>query len=483
MYSDLRLFLAELAASDSCKIIKGADWNLEIGLITELQLQKPNQPALIFDEIKEYKQGFRVVTNLLNTEERFARMFGINKDARGMHLVKAVKEKLGKDYKPLKPKKVKKGKVEENISSIEKVDLFKFPVPIWHKDDGGRYIGTGDIVILKDPDTGWTNLGTYRVQIHDKNKATIHIIKGHHGDLIRQKYWAKGLSCPVAVVCGQEPLLYSVASNSICPQGIDDYDYCGWLKGSPIEVIEGKTVDLLIPANAEIVLEGEILPPGTDTIQEGPFAEWEGYYAGGSFAETIFDVRCVLHRDSPILMGQPPFVAEYENDGLRNIIHAAGMWNELDKDIPGIVGVWCPNEMRGLIMTIVSIKQMYHGHAKQIAMRVAGSKISQLGKFIVIVDEDIDPSNMTEVLWAIATRCDPENAIDIINGFCGMRSDPLLHPEKKERNELYYSKAIMYACKPYSWIDKFPKSIKSDIGELEKIDKKWGKILFGAAIP
>jgi 4-hydroxy-3-polyprenylbenzoate decarboxylase len=481
MYSDLRSFLEDFSSVDSCKTIKGADWDLEIGLITELQLQRPDQPVLIFDEIKGYEQGYRVVTNLLNTEESFARMFGIEKDVRGIHLVKAVMEILGNEYKPVKPTLVKKGKVEENISYNNDVDLFRFPVPIWHKDDGGRYIGTGCIVILKDPDSGWTNLGTYRVQVHEKNKAAIHIVKGHHGDMIRQKYWSKGLGCPVAVVCGQEPLLYSVASNSICPQGIDDYDYCGWLKGSSIEVVQGKTVNLLIPANAEIVVEGEILPPGTETVQEGPFAEWEGYYAGGQFTEPVFRVNCVLHRDSPILMGQPPFVAKYDNDGFRNIIHAAGIWNELNKDIPGITGVWCPNEMRGLIMTIVSIRQLYHGHTKQVAMRVASSKMSQLGRYIVIVDEDIDPSNMTEVLWAIGTRCDPKNAIDIINGFCGMRSDPLLHPDKKERNELYYSKAIFHACKPYSWIERFPKSIKGSVKEMEEIDKKWGKILFDSA--
>jgi UbiD family decarboxylase len=481
MFSDLRAFLKELSAAGACRTISGADWNCEIGLITELQLQRPDEPALLFDDVKGYPQGYRVVTNLLNTEAAFARMFGIDTRVRGIGLVRAVMEKLGRDFSPLKPKIVERGAVEENIDRGDRVDLYKFPTPIWHKDDGGRYIGTGCVVVMKDPDTGWTNLGTYRVQIHDTDKATIHIVKGHHGDMIREKYWRKGLGCPVAVVCGQEPLLYSVASNSICPPGVDDYEYCGWLGGSPVEVIKGKTVDLLLPASAEIVLEGEILPPGSESVEEGPFAEWEGYYAGGKFAETVFSVSCVLYRNAPILMGQPPYVAKHENAGYRNIIHAAGIWSELARDIPGIMGVWCPNEMQQLIMTIVSLRQMYHGHAKQAAMRVAGSKMSTLGRYIVIVDDDIDPSNLAEVLWAIGTRCDPAGAIDVIDGFCGMRSDPLLHPDKKERNELYYAKGILYACKPYDWIDRFPQSIKSDPAELAGIEKKWGRALFGEA--
>ena len=113
------------------------------------------------------------------------------------------------------------------------------------------------------------------------------------------------------------------------------------------------------------------------------------------------------------------------------------VWNDLERQIPGVKGVWTPTQARNAIMTIVSLKQMYHGHAKQAAMVVAGSYMSNmLGRYTIIVDEDIDPSNISEVLWALATRCDPETSVDIIGGFCGMRSDPLLPPEKRKRGEL-----------------------------------------------
>jgi 4-hydroxy-3-polyprenylbenzoate decarboxylase len=171
-------------------------------------------------------------------------------------------------------------------------------------------------------------------------------------------------------------------------------------------------------------------------------------------------------------------VAPYSTYAYGNINQAAGVWNELDRQIPGIKGVWCPNETSNPIMTIVSVEQKYEGHAKQAAMVVAGYGGSYLGRYIVIVDEDIDPSNIADVLWALGTRCDPESAIDIIGGFCGLRSDPILPPEKKNRCELVYSRAFIYACKPYSWIKEFPPSLKSSTEVLEKTREKWGKILF-----
>lgn len=475
---DLREFLSALEARKDIKTVLNADPNLEMGYLTELQSSRPEQPALLFDEILNFPKGFRVLVNALNTEARFALAHGLPLELKGMQLVKAWKERLNQKFQPLPPIYIQKGTVEENILLGSDIDLNKFPIPKWNSEDGGRYIGTGDVVILKDKDTGWVNLGTYRVQAQDKDSVSIHIVDGHHGDRIRKSYWDKGENCPVAVICGQDPLLYSLASNSLCPAGISDYDFAGWLQQYPVEVIKGKTVDLPIPAHAEIVLEGEMLPPGSETRIEGPFGEWEGYFAGSAKPEPIVKIKCIMHRNQPILMGAPPIVAAYDLSDCRNLSQAAGMWKELEDRLPGISGVFCPNEMRGLIMTVVSMKQLYPGHVKQVAMAVAGSAMSSLNRYIIIVDDDIDPSNMSEVLWAMATRSDPAESIDIIDGFCGMRSDPRLSPEKKEKGELYYSKAIIDACRPYTWMHRYPKTIKSDPGTLQEVMKKWGSILF-----
>src|SRR5690606_12611153 len=132
--------------------------------------------------------------------------------------------------------------------------------PKWHEHDGCRYIGTGCVVIQKDPDSGWVNLGTYRVAVHDETTAGLYISPGKHGRRIMEKYWAKGEACPVAISVGQEPMLF-IVSGLEAPEGVSEYDVVGGLRGEPTQVIESEFTGLPIPATAEIVIEGEV-PPG-----------------------------------------------------------------------------------------------------------------------------------------------------------------------------------------------------------------------------
>ena len=181
MFNDLREFIKKAEELDQVNRIEEADWNLEIGSITELQLSVPDAPMLLFDKIKGYKPGYRVVTHFLTTELLFNLAFGLPLEARGLSVVQILRDKLKNELKPIPPVEVKTGPVMENIHMGDEVDLFEFPTPKWHNLDGGRYIGTGDIVIQEDPEEHWTNLGTYRVQVHDKNTATIYISPGKHG--------------------------------------------------------------------------------------------------------------------------------------------------------------------------------------------------------------------------------------------------------------------------------------------------------------
>ena len=157
----------------------------------------------------------------------------------------------------------------DNLDEGDTVDLFKFPVPKWHPLDGGRYIGTGDMVITRDPEDGWVNAGTQRVQIDDRNTATIVMSPGRHNEVIRRKYWREGKPCPIAVSCGQAPLLWA-ASNFAGPWGVSEFDYAGGLAGEPFEVVKGPYTGLPIPARAEIVLEGDLLVAGPGGRRRGP---------------------------------------------------------------------------------------------------------------------------------------------------------------------------------------------------------------------
>jgi 3-polyprenyl-4-hydroxybenzoate decarboxylase len=162
------------------------------------------------------------------------------------------------------------------------------------------------------------------------------------------------------------------------------------------------------------------------------------------------------------------------------IMRAASIWDLLDSQIPGTKGVWILNESRTPI-TVVSIQQMYQGHAREAAMLTAGCWAAPyLNRYIVLVDEDIDPANIPDLLFAVATRCDPETSIDMIKGFKGGHSDPLLSPEKRRLNDISFSKGILYACKPFAWKDQFPVRTRMSEELQCKTREKWGTFLFGA---
>jgi UbiD family decarboxylase len=479
MSGDLRDFIAQARRLGECRTIEGAHWNLEIGRICELSLSVPDSPLLVFDKVPGYPAGYRVAANPFTSSTRVAMALGLPLELKRLDLVRAWKDKFAAT-KPIPPVEVKTGPVRDNVIAGDDVDVYRFPTPHWHEHDGGRYIGTGCMVIQKDPDTGWVNLGTYRSQIVDKKTVTFHCVPGHHGALIAKKYWDRGRSCPTAIVCGQGPQLY-LSSVAAVPFGVSEYDFAGGLRGSPVEVVKGETVDLPIPADAEIVLEGEMPPPDVESGIEGPFGEWEGYYTGGRTPHPIVKVKAILHRDDPIQLGVPMLVGTYDDNLTTGLDLSAHLWAELDRQIPGVKGVSFVNEARRRTMVVVSLKQMYPGHVKQAALIAAGAYkgATHVGRFIVVVDDDIDPSNMSEVLWALGTRCDPKSQIDMLTNRLSMASDPRLEPEKRKAGDYTCSTAIIDACRPWAWIGEFPKSTKSSPEVLAEVRRKWGEVLFG----
>jgi len=472
-FNDLREFIAAVEQRGDVKVIEGADWNLEIGLITEWQISEPKNPLLLFKNIKGYPPEHTVATNLFGTPARTALALGMSPEMKRLDMVRTLRDIFKEGFTPTPPVEVDHAPVKENVLTGDEVDLFEFPVPQWHARDGGRYIGTGNAVITKDPDGGWINLGTYRVQIHDKAIATIYMSPGRHGKVTREKYWERGENCPAAVAIGMEPLLY-MHGHSDVPEGISEYDYTGGFKKKPVEVTKGVTTDLLIPATAEIVLEGEMIQD--QTIAEGPFGEWTGYYASGTRPEPIFKVNAILYRSNPILQGNPPLRSPYFALA-HNLRRSATAWVELDRQIPGVKGVWLLDDAAYNMLVVVSVQQRYPGHAMQAAMGIAFIHATNyMNRFIIVVDDDIDPSNMQDVLWAVATRCEPASDIDIIRRMRGTPLDPALPPEKRDTADYTHSTAIIDACRPYYRKDEFPATIMSTAQELEGVKKKWGKL-------
>jgi UbiD family decarboxylase len=472
MLQDLREFIDKANELGQCKVIEGAHWDQEIGLITEWQAGLPDSPMVLFDNIADYKRGYRVASNIFSNNVRTALALGLPLNAPIMEQIKLWRDKE-KFLKLIPPVEVNTGPIKENIQVGDEVDLYKFPVPKWHHLDGGRYIGTGDMVITRDPDEGWVNMGTQRVQVHNKNTATILMSPGRHNEIIRRKYWEKGRNCPVAVSCGQAPLLWA-ASNFACPWGVSEYDYAGGLMGRSIEVVKGITTDLPIPATAEIVLEGELLPPGVEDLVEGPFGEWTGYYVSEDRVQPAFKVKSVMHRNNPIIQGNPPLLMPLDYALGRHIRRAGLVWEELNRQIPGVNGVWILEGAGIHTGLVISLKQEFAGHAQLAAMTAAGSyAVAYMLKWVIVVDDDIDPTNMHEVMWALGTRGDAADNIHIIRGCWGSFIDAALSPDKRARNQFDHSIAIVLACKPYHWISEFPTSIKSPQELIQKTKDKW----------
>jgi len=469
---DLRTFLRDVKNLGELKIVQGADWKFEIGAITEISGSEPNPPALLFDEIKDYPAGFRIFTNMFQTQARTALALGLPTDLRGVALVQAVREML-RFSSPLPPVIQKNGAVEENLLLGRDVNVLRFPAPWLHRQDGGRYLGTADAVITADAEAGWVNLATARVQILAEDRVSLYISPGKQTRLIAQKYWDQGNPCPVAVVCGIDPVLFAVSGLGL-PWGVSEYDFAGQIQRAPVEVIKGVITGLPIPASAEIVLEGEIPPPDVEAEIEGPFGEWTGYYASGTRPAPVIRVKAVYHRNEPILTVLPDFKCYPLSSYVHLIFSAAQIWNEIEQcGVTDITGVWLA-EWGLRFFIVIALKQRYGGHARQAAHITLGAREGgYLGRFVVLVDDDIDPSNMADVLWAISSRCDPQSSIEIVTGCWSSPLDPRLPPSKRTAGDFTNSRAIIDACRPFSWRNEFPKVHSIGPEYRDHIRQKW----------
>lgn len=470
---DLRTWIAKLEEIGALRRIKGAHWDLEIGTITELIRERPNPPGLLFEQIPGYPPNYRVYVDLRGNFEKQAAYLGIPNPGSYMGFVLAMKERQKSKVQLIPPKIVKEAPCFENVYTGKDINLFKFPTPKWHELDGGRYIGTGDICILRDPDSGYVNLGIYRIMIHDENTLGVYISPGKHGRIILEKYHSKGKNCPVAVTFGHDVKTYEAASFS-SPFGSSEYDYAGGLLGEPIEVFEGEYTKLPIPVSAEIVVEGEI--PVGEVRPEGPFAEGGGYYAHGKQPEPIIRVKRLLHRNDPIIYGHPHLISEaiYCRDPWPR--RDAQIWDEMERaGVPDIRGVW----RLGSRWVVISIKQRYPGHAKQALMAAAASHTGAYhNTHFVVVDEDIDPTNVHEVLWAMGNRMSPETDVEIIKRCWSTPLDSMIR-KGTPKEACFQSRTLLDACKPYEWIKEFPEDYRLRKELREEAVKKWKDEIIG----
>ncbi len=468
-FRDLRGFIDAARQVGELKEFHRAHWDLEIGCLSELMAERAG-PMLLFDEIPGYPTGFRVLSNFLSTPKRFAMAAGIPLDATRLEMLQTWKDKL-KNLRFIPPQHSKDGPVVENVLRGDQVNVELFPAPKWHEHDGGRYIGTADMVIVKDPESDWVNMGTYRACIQGRDRLSLWMIADRDGRRIASKYWASGKSCPVAIVLGLEPGTWLAAPMKLKP-GISEYDFAGGIRGEPVEVISGPITGLPVPAHAEIVFEGEIPPPEQESVAEGPFGEWPGYYAHQG-QEPVMRVEQIMYRNDPILLGFPPLLPTSMDSGIPT--SAARLWEHLENcGIPNIRGVW--SHCRYLLAAI-SISQSYPGHSAQTLLAAASIQYGPgMDAYYIVVDEDIDPTDLRQVLWAMCTRVDPRTQVQIVTS-CTSNLDPRLSPESKSRGDLTMGRMLIDACRPYAWRDRFPRPNRFGEEIRRQVWEKWSREL------
>ena len=312
--------------------VEGADLEMDVGGLTELTGEK-NGPMVVFDKFAGYPAGFRIAANANRTLRRFALAMELPLDIHPLELLRRWRDKRA-DSKPIPARVVKDGPVLANVQQGDAVNIENFPAPRWHPGDGGRYIGTQDMVIVRDPEQGWVNMGCYRAMVQRRDRVSLWINPQKHGRILAQKYWRAGKAAPVAVVFGCEPVTWMTASMSP-PFGTSEYELAGAYRGSPVDVVELPLTKLPVPAHAEIVIEGEIPPESEETAIEGPFGEWPGYYTHQG-PEAVVRIKRIYYRDDPIIAGAPP-LRPINWSNFTNYVH---LWEHLERsgitDINGV---------------------------------------------------------------------------------------------------------------------------------------------------
>ncbi len=466
---DMRDFIATCEEKGLLKRITAeVDPHLELSHIAKLN-EEAEGPALLFENVKGYDTP--VITSAATTVERLALIMEEPLDSSLFDLYDAWATKA---KKPIPPKLVEKSQApcKENIIMGDDVDLYKFPVPHYYPLDGGQYYGTAHFFITKDPDSGWVNLGTYRSQLLGKDKIGTQFIKGKHADIMLKKYQKLGKPMPCVSVSGCDPILFILGAARVSAF-TSEYDVAGAFRGEAVEVVKGEVVDLPIPAHAEIVLEGYV--DADKFMEEGPFGEYTGYYSGvGTDPRNFMDVKCITHRNNPIHWGTTVGRAVTDSHMVMALSYGATLWQQLNEmHIPGLKSCYCPPEGAGRFLAIISMTQMYPGHADQVLTAAISTEMGAYGlKTVIVVDEDIDPWDIPRVMYALSFRFQPNRSQVIKRG----RSTPL-DPSLPIDSRWITGRLLMDATIPYDWDDK-PIQIQLDPDIVEKVKGRWSELGF-----
>jgi UbiD family decarboxylase len=407
---DLRRFVAEYEKAFPGEVVRVADpIGLEhdvMALVLEYERRR-RWPILLFERVRGY--DIPIVANVVASRRALAFALGVSEPELAAEYARRITERI-------KPIALAEAPFRQRVVRGDDVDLASLPIPLYFPGDAGRYLTAG-MLVARDPDTGVETEGYHRFQVKGANRMGVSLHSRRRMFEYQRRAEARGEPLPCAVVLGLHPLV-SMGSLAYPPPDVGKFEVVGGLLGAPLQIAPCATIDLQVPAMAEIVIEGEILPGVREP--EGPFGEFTGYVSRRS-TEHVFVAHAIARRDRPWFQSIGSGRAGDHITTL-GLVREAEILNALGRAIPNVRAVHVPLSGTSSFSAYVAIKQSRPGEAKHVIPIVLG--VDHYVKFVIVVDDDIDVFDEAEVLWAVATRMQADRDLVVVGGSLGALLDP-----------------------------------------------------------
>ena len=439
MGKNLREFLQQLEDQHPSDFVpverKVAPARFEVTALLQHLEDMKKFPAMLFERplnLHGELSRFPLLSNLFATRRRCALALGMNPEDAGLALSL---EYARREQKLIAPVTVasKEAPVKEVVKRGEEADLYEFPIVRHHAMDPAPYIDMTPI--MKDPDSGFYNAAFLRNMVKGPRRLGIHMSPRHNWQIHRKNEEQKRHT-PVAIVISHHPAFYLGALN-VSPFGVDDYSRIGAIMGEPLRLTASETwgEDFLVPADAEIVIEGHVLADVREV--EAPFGEFTGYY-GPQRMRPVIEVTAITHRRNAIF--QHIFVGHRDNWVLGGLPKEGSLFNLIRGIVPTVQAVHFPISGCCRFNCYVSVDKKIDGETRQAALAALAG--CDFVKHVVVVDKDIDVYNEEQVMWAMATRVQADQDIDIIKNAKGNTLDP------SQTDDIMTAKMIIDATLP-----------------------------------
>lgn len=480
-YTDLRDFISRLERENELvRVSERVSRDLEITEIAD-RAMKSNGPAILFENVDGF--DVPVLINAYGSQRRMALALGVESldeigariesllhtESPGTFLEKLMMLPKLLSLSSVFPKTVKSAPCQEIVHTGDDASLDSLPILQCWPGDGGRFL-TLPMVFTKSLETGKRNVGMYRMHVYDSRTTGMHWHVHKVGARHYAEHEAAGKRMDVAVALGGDPAI-TYSATAPLPEDFDEMIFAGFLRQAPVDMVQCKTVDQQVPADAEIVLEGYVDPGERRT--EGPFGDHTGYYSPAD-EYPVFHLTCVTHRMNPIypatIVGRPPMEDCFLGKATERIFLPL-----IKSQLPEIVDMNLPVEGIFHNLALVSIRKRYPMHSRKVISALWGLGQMMFTKIIVIFDEDVDVQNMSEVLWRLGSNIDPRRDITFSDGPVDVLDHAAPQPLYGSKMGIDATRKIAGEGHDRPW----PEDIRMSSDVVAKIDRLWGKLGIG----